>query len=375
MPKTSKDELIKGHDNQYVLDVIGAAFSHDLRSPTNTSWSYIRSLQENFEEQKNLIQMNDEAARLNRELNDLREYSKTLLKLLSTSLTEIRMAQNIPQEVIRNITDDIRINYESYNCRIRKLLKDVMHLRSQNDFEFLKNSDNKRIWVGLDRISRRSTSMISGLQTVVDFNNNADVDTECNISNSFDDVLSAISQSLTDQSVHVKFGHFFLTDETTSIESKTVFLKILFNNLLENALRYAVPNDNVDLYFGVRQADFGDLKSKYHTRLKKYLADGPWIEINIGNRHGANSLPKEITSTMFDLFRTENRKYDDQHGGAGVGLAVCRLLCFLMHGVIFYDDTHDGITNFVILLPQKRKSGIQKSDLLKFERLSKTKIY
>lgn len=105
------------------------------------------------------------------------------------------------------------------------------------------------------------------------------------------------------------------------------FLKVIFSNLLQNALKYAAPASKIQV----------NVKQSPKTCV-----------IRFNNEVSSNMIPEE--SRIFERFYRHPMAHN--HRGAGLGLYLTREMCRLLGGSIYY--SYDaGIAKFTVELPNK----------------------
>lgn len=358
-------------DEHYFYRAIGAAFAHDLRSPTNTIYLFVRRFFRSVEE--HLVKSSPENLRvLHAELRKTMVHCEVIQKLLSECFDKMKSEERISNDFIAvYFSEKIDREFAELKIEVRSILKKVLRIRSISEFDFLKSAKNKKNWSDLDKAEKRMAALIEGLHVISDFDMKREGIEKCNVYSQLEDVANSYRWRRIKDSFDYEFNTFFLSSKRTQIEAKPEYLKMIFSNIIENALRYAVPNDEVELFFGVREIEFNNLKRTYYNKLKHYNAKGAWVEIHIANRHGTKPIETDRLDKVFDLFHTENKHYDQISGGGGVGLAICRLVCYFLRGIIFINDKRENLTDFTILLPSLYANGISKAQLIQFERIGK----
>jgi signal transduction histidine kinase len=148
-----------------------------------------------------------------------------------------------------------------------------------------------------------------------------------------------------------------------TIEASQPLIDLLFQNLFENAVRYALR----DRTFHVRAtADFRpaqSLRAKYPDLSQGSRMEGSWLECHVLN--AGSAIPPSDRQQIFRLyFTTEQSTSAATGGGSGVGLALCQLVCAIHGGFIFVDYANRQFTDFVVLLPARQQYAVPPSDLL-----------
>jgi signal transduction histidine kinase len=115
-----------------------------------------------------------------------------------------------------------------------------------------------------------------------------------------------------------------------------VLLREALANLIDNALKYAVPGD----YDGGRiTLSVGALRSAQQA---------PQVELVVEDN--GPGVPREMRPDLFKRF-FRGDAHTSVASGAGLGLAIVRDIAVLHGGDIFYEDAPHGGSRFVIRLP------------------------
>lgn len=105
-------------------------------------------------------------------------------------------------------------------------------------------------------------------------------------------------------------------------------LKQLFTNLLENSYRYTHANGQVNLIAQIEDQD-----------LTLVLQDS------------APSVPVEMHNKLFDRFFRVESSRNREHGGSGLGLALCKQIAEAHQGIVIASDSPLGGLKVTIRLP------------------------
>ncbi|MEW5771313.1 MAG: ATP-binding protein [Pseudomonadota bacterium] len=106
-------------------------------------------------------------------------------------------------------------------------------------------------------------------------------------------------------------------------------LRIMLNNLVDNALRYIPAGGRVDLSLAPRQD-----------------GDGEWAELSVTDN--GPGIPAEARGRVFERF---HRLAGGEVPGSGLGLAIVREVVAQHHGTVELDDTPGGGLTVRVRLP------------------------
>lgn len=82
---------------------------------------------------------------------------------------------------------------------------------------------------------------------------------------------------------------------------------------------------------------------------------GRFIKITVAD--SGNGIPYGELDRIFDRYTQFTRKTGRERGGAGLGLAYCKLAIESFHGMIWAESKSDEGSTFVILLPKSSNTG------------------
>ena len=112
-----------------------------------------------------------------------------------------------------------------------------------------------------------------------------------------------------------------------SLNADADLLRHVIDNLLDNAVRHASPNGSVNVVVERESAYWKLVVSD----------DGPGV-------------PRELRATVFDRFKRGDEARGRETGGAGLGLAVCRVVAEMHGGSISLDEGPDNGARFTVRL-------------------------
>lgn len=131
---------------------------------------------------------------------------------------------------------------------------------------------------------------------------------------------------------------------------KTAFTRVL-GNLLGNALKFTPEEGTISVT--CRQITGDDPLLR---KIPDYVSGRPTPDaadcfIRIAVRDTGNGIPPEELDCIFNRYTQFSRKTGRERGGAGLGLAYCKLAIESFHGVIWAESESSQGSEFIILLP------------------------
>ncbi|PMI66651.1 two-component sensor histidine kinase, partial [Vibrio splendidus] len=144
------------------------------------------------------------------------------------------------------------------------------------------------------------------------------------------EVLSGFEAKLDQKPLSVNCSTLtpLLNNERCQVLGDSDRLKQLFTNLLENSYRYTHANGQVNLIAQIEDQD-----------LTLVLQDS------------APSVPVEMHNKLFDRFFRVESSRNREHGGSGLGLALCKQIAEAHQGIVIASNSPLGGLKVTIRLP------------------------
>jgi two-component system OmpR family sensor kinase len=127
-----------------------------------------------------------------------------------------------------------------------------------------------------------------------------------------------------EQSVHIAIELL----EPATVAGDDMRLRELFLNLLDNAIKYSVPGDRVDVAL---------------------IKQEPMVRISISD-HGIGISPDEQIRIFDRFYRTDAARAHTKKG-TGLGLAICKWIVEAHHGALEVRSEPGKGATFFVLLP------------------------
>lgn len=106
-------------------------------------------------------------------------------------------------------------------------------------------------------------------------------------------------------------------------------LQCLFNNLIDNAIKYAPPKTTISVSMEANDKS-----------------------VTIMVRDEGGNIPEEECGLLFDRFYRVSKARDRNSGGSGLGLAIAKEIVIQHSGRIYVESNHDIGTRFVVTFPR-----------------------
>jgi len=135
---------------------------------------------------------------------------------------------------------------------------------------------------------------------------------------------------------------------------KNAFIRVL-GNLLGNALKFTPEGGKITV--SCQRVTFNEVHALkipvYAPTPPNFLESGCFVRVTVSDT--GNGIPPDELVRIFDRYTQFIRKTGRERGGAGLGLAYCKLAIESFHGMIWAEcETGQG-SEFVILLPCSSK--------------------
>jgi hypothetical protein len=146
-------------------------------------------------------------------------------------------------------------------------------------------------------------------------------------------------------------------DAYYAVAGNHALLRRLLDHLLDNALRFSAPDELVEIRV-CRQwvQDVQQRPALTGMRQRWYLAvpppiwpaSTPLVEMQIRD-HGVGIAP-DYLPVIFKRFSQAEPQYTREHGGLGLGLAICKRIVELHQGMLLVESTPGKGSTFHITL-------------------------
>jgi signal transduction histidine kinase len=121
--------------------------------------------------------------------------------------------------------------------------------------------------------------------------------------------------------------------EIPEIESDTEKIRVVLQNLIENAIKYSVENDSVIISIEPRET-----------------------EVTIAVKDTGIGIPKEQQPQIFEKFYRASNAKEKESIGSGLGLFTTKSIVEAHHGRIWFESDGKTGTTFYVALPYKQEA-------------------
>ncbi len=238
---------------------------------------------------------NPELAKLKRKLETAEEYAGNAAHELKSPLASMKVLadalleqESVPEEIYREFLRDISSQIDRETRVIDDLLQLAL-LGRQND------GDEK--------------------QSVL-----------------LDDIVKQVENNISQAAIQKNISLHLNCQEHCHMYGSRQYLYDIILNLMENAVKYNVPDGKV----------FLDIKKKNGL-------------LGIRVRDTGIGIGKHTGNDIFKRFYRENKEYSREQGGTGLGLAICKEAAEKMGGTIRYRSTEGEGSTFLVWIPVHNK--------------------
>lgn len=131
---------------------------------------------------------------------------------------------------------------------------------------------------------------------------------------------------------------------------RNAFIRVL-GNLLGNALKFTPEGGTITVSCRcIPGIDLRSLKAPAHVTIPQNLLNNGSV-MRLAVRDTGNGIPTDELDRIFDRYTQFARRTERERGGAGLGLAYCKLAIESFHGMIWAESEGGRGSEFVILLP------------------------
>lgn len=136
---------------------------------------------------------------------------------------------------------------------------------------------------------------------------------------------------------------------TVAIDKRS-FTRVL-GNLLGNALKFTPEGGRITVASRcVTSAGLSEIKiPSYATIPPAFMDNDCFLRLSVHDT--GNGIPESELERIFDRYTQLIRRTERERGGAGLGLAYCKLAINSFHGLIWAESTAEQWSEFIILLP------------------------
>lgn len=176
--------------------------------------------------------------------------------------------------------------------------------------------------------TRRMQALLGSLLTLTRVTSQGRSFDPCDLASVLDEVRADLQMALTERGALVEVGPM------PKIEADAAQMRQLFQNLIENAIKYRRPEVRPE----VRIRELSD-------------ADPEFISLEV--RDNGIGFEPQYEERIFGVFQRLHTR--DQYGGAGIGLSICRKICTRHRGSIRAAGIPGQGACFTVRLPRQHR--------------------
>jgi PAS domain S-box-containing protein len=191
----------------------------------------------------------------------------------------------------------------------------------------------------ISRINAAGRNMQLLLEDLLDFSRLSFTDKQyvpVSIEDTINDVLSDLEITIAESRAKV------LCDNLPEVEGYPSQLRQLFNNLINNSIKFKKPDTTVEISIVCDDVNHEEFS---HLPLKKELK---YMRIVI--QDNGIGFDQEFSERIFMVFQRLHGKVE--FSGSGIGLAICKKIVDNHHGFIYANGVLNEGATFTVLLPQ-----------------------
>jgi signal transduction histidine kinase len=147
-----------------------------------------------------------------------------------------------------------------------------------------------------------------------------------------------------------------MPDASEILVDRNAFIRVL-GNLITNALKFTLEGGKISV--SSRHLTGEEIRTRtipaYVPVPRDFLEAGHFNLFTVTDT--GNGIPADELEPIFDRFTQFSRKSGRERGGAGLGLAYCKMAIEIFQGLIWAESENGQGSTFVILLPCSSKSG------------------
>lgn len=233
-------------------------------------------------------------------------------------ITEIVKLENMRKDFVANVSHELKTPLTSINGFVETLIMN----------ENLDVDKRNRFLAIIKKESDRLKRLIEDILLLSSIENKNNLVTEnILLYDVFKEVYEMINYIAKDKNINISYN---FEDEKIVVEAYGDYIKQLFLNLIDNAVKYTPPG--------------GEVTINQYTKYDEIV-----IEI-IDNGIG---IPKEDIDKIFQRFYRVDKARSRSVGGTGLGLAITKHIVNSLKGRICVESEFQKGSKFIVTLPKK----------------------
>ena len=233
-------------------------------------------------------------------------------------ITEIVKLENMRKDFVANVSHELKTPLTSINGFVETLtMNENLDVDKRNRFLAIIKKESDRLKRLIEDIL-----LLSSIE-----NKNSLVTENILLYDVFKEVYEMINYIAKDKNINISYN---FEDEKIVVEAYGDYIKQLFLNLIDNAVKYTPPG--------------GEVTINQYTKYDEIV-----IEI-IDNGIG---IPKEDIDKIFQRFYRVDKARSRSVGGTGLGLAITKHIVNSLKGRICVESEFQKGSKFIVTLPKK----------------------
>jgi signal transduction histidine kinase len=176
------------------------------------------------------------------------------------------------------------------------------------------------------------------------------------------DLNAVLKQVLTDMEVVIEKNNVQINaSQLPIIDANVSQMGQLFQNIISNSIKFKKPDVNPHIEISVEESKGSGLLSQSHLNNHynfPLLQNGSSLEkekfIKIKFKDNGIGFDQAYASRIFEVFQRLNSK--DEYEGTGIGLAICKRIVDIHHGIITTNSEPDAGATFIVILPSSQEN-------------------
>jgi K+-sensing histidine kinase KdpD len=234
-----------------------------------------------------------------------------LWKIRSSIKKELQLSQR-QNNFLLSVTHELKTPLAANKLYLQTIQKRVLDEEKRKDLIDKAIQENERLEIMIDNIlnaSRLENNALKPLKTLA------------NVSELMDQFIDRIHKR--NQQEFIKRS----IQENVTFLVDTFFIETVFNNLIENAIKYAGKDSGIEVYLFTKDSN-----------------------LVFGIKDNGAGIPKEIQAEMYRKFYRAGNEETRMQKGSGLGLFIVAELIRMHNGKIVYKENIPNGANFEVTL-------------------------
>ena len=253
--------------------------------------------------------------------DDIGRLQQTFLdmaKRINTQIDELRQTDNLRRELVANVSHDLRTPLASLQAYLETLLIKSETLTAEQRNEFLQHAFRQSQGLGklVDALFELAKLDSGQIQLKRE---------QFSLGELAQDVGLKHSLKAQDMGISVQTT---IPDDLPSVDADIGLIERVLDNLMDNAIRHTPKGGKIEVL--LNKMDSG---------------------VNVSVNDTGTGIPKNDLPFIYDRFYQSRKGTDNNHGGAGLGLAICKRILELHASQIVVNSMPNQGTSVQFTLP------------------------